>query len=196
MVICAESYLTADDGTEGVKLENALLIRDATAMPLISAPRSKTPSRRPERQVRSGTCAVRTQGTRNRDTVELAGQVPAVDLRQSGSRVSQQALASGVMVPVSNVLAFAVTVLVIIAIPGPSVLFTISRALTVGRRATLFTVAGNAVGVSVQVVSVAVGMGALVAASATAFTVVKYALAPVPCISLTSVYKRSDTVTP
>ncbi len=34
------------------------------------------------------------------------------------------------MVPASHVLAFAAVVTVVIAIPGPSVLFTISRALT------------------------------------------------------------------
>lgn len=78
------------------------------------------------------------------------------------------------MVPFSNIAAFAVTVLVIVALPGPSVLFTISRALTVGRRATLATVAGNAVGVALQVVAVAFGMGAVVAGSAVAFSVVKY----------------------
>ena len=45
------------------------------------------------------------------------------------------------MVPLSHVLAFAAGITVVIAIPGPSVLFTISRALTVGRRAALLTVA-------------------------------------------------------
>jgi threonine/homoserine/homoserine lactone efflux protein len=39
------------------------------------------------------------------------------------------------MVPASHVLAFVAVATVLIAIPGPSVLFTISRALTVGRRA-------------------------------------------------------------
>ena len=78
------------------------------------------------------------------------------------------------MVPLAHLLAFAVTVVVIVAIPGPSVLFTISRALTVGRRATLATVAGNAVGVLVQVVAVAFGMGAVVETSALAYSIVKY----------------------
>src|SRR5262249_27348280 len=36
------------------------------------------------------------------------------------------------MVPTTHLLAFALTCLVIIAVPGPSVLFTVSRALTVG----------------------------------------------------------------
>lgn len=75
--------------------------------------------------------------------------------------------------PISNFLAFAVVTVVIVAIPGPSVLFTITRALTVGRQAALLTVAGNAVGVYLQVLAVAFGMGAVVEGSAIVFTVIK-----------------------
>lgn len=78
------------------------------------------------------------------------------------------------MIPLSHVLAFAAVVAVVIAVPGPSVLFTISRALTVGRRAALLTVLGNAVGVYGQVVAVAVGMGTLVERSVLVFTVIKW----------------------
>jgi threonine/homoserine/homoserine lactone efflux protein len=70
-------------------------------------------------------------------------------------------------------LAFSVLSFLLIAVPGPSVLFTISRALTVGRRAALLTVLGNAVGVYAQVVAVAVGIGALLERSVEVFTVVK-----------------------
>ena len=79
------------------------------------------------------------------------------------------------MIPVSHVLAFAALVSVLIAIPGPSVLFTISRALTVGRRAALLTVTGNELGLCVQVVAVAFGVGAVVERSAQIITVVKLA---------------------
>jgi threonine/homoserine/homoserine lactone efflux protein len=79
------------------------------------------------------------------------------------------------MVPVSHVLAFAVVMTVLIAIPGPSVLFTISRALTVGRRAALLTVIGNEIGLCVQVVAVAFGFGAVVERSAQVLAVVKLA---------------------
>jgi threonine/homoserine/homoserine lactone efflux protein len=75
----------------------------------------------------------------------------------------------------SHVLAFATLSLVMIVIPGPSVLFTIGRALTVGRREALLTVAGNATGAYLQVVAVALGIGALVERSAVVFTVVKFA---------------------
>src|ERR1051326_4600631 len=75
----------------------------------------------------------------------------------------------------SQFLAFAALSAVIIAIPGPSVLFTISRALTVGRTCALFTVAGNELGGCVQVVAVAFGVGALVERSAEIFSIVKWA---------------------
>jgi len=78
------------------------------------------------------------------------------------------------VLPISSLLAFAIAAAVIVAIPGPSVLFTISRALTVGRRSALLTVVGNAVGVSAQVVAVAFGIGAVVESSIVAFTIVKY----------------------
>jgi threonine/homoserine/homoserine lactone efflux protein len=65
------------------------------------------------------------------------------------------------MVPLSHVLAFAAVVTVLIAVPGASVLFTISRALTVGRRAALLTVVGNEIGLCAQVIAVAFGMGAV-----------------------------------
>ena len=79
------------------------------------------------------------------------------------------------MVPASHVLAFAAVVTVLVAIPGPSVLFTVSRALTVGRRAALLTVVGNELGLCVQVVAVAFGVGAVVERSAQVITVVKLA---------------------
>lgn len=77
------------------------------------------------------------------------------------------------MITPTQLAAFAALTLVMVVVPGPSVMFTISRALTVGRRDALLTVVGNAVGVYLQVVAVAFGLGTLVAQSATVFTVVK-----------------------
>jgi threonine/homoserine/homoserine lactone efflux protein len=74
-----------------------------------------------------------------------------------------------------QVLAFAVVSLVFVAIPGPSVLFTVSRALTLGRRPALLTVVGNSAGVYVHVVAVALGIGAIVERSLAVFTVLKLA---------------------
>jgi threonine/homoserine/homoserine lactone efflux protein len=57
----------------------------------------------------------------------------------------------------------------LIVVPGPSVLFVISRGVALGRRAAVTTVVGNAAGVYVQVVAVALGVGALVERSAIVF---------------------------
>ena len=79
------------------------------------------------------------------------------------------------MIPVSHFLAFAAVAAVLTAVPGPSVLFTVSRAVSVGRRAALFTVVGNELGLVVQVIAVAFGAGALVQRSAEVFTAIKLA---------------------
>lgn len=68
---------------------------------------------------------------------------------------------------------FAALALVLIVIPGPSVMFVVGRAISVGRSAALLTVAGNAVGVYAQVLLVAVGLGAVVEHSMVVFTAVK-----------------------
>jgi threonine/homoserine/homoserine lactone efflux protein len=73
------------------------------------------------------------------------------------------------------ILAFLAASLVLVAIPGPSVLFIVGRALAHGRRAALASVAGNTTGVAVLVVVVALGLGAVAAASATVFTAIKLA---------------------
>lgn len=73
----------------------------------------------------------------------------------------------------SQVLGFALLSVVVIAVPGPSVLFTVGRALTVGRREALLSVAGNALGAYLQVVAVAVGVGVVIERSIAVLTVVK-----------------------
>lgn len=78
------------------------------------------------------------------------------------------------MLSTSQVLGFAVTCLIVIAIPGPSVLFVIGRALAYGRRTALASVAGNVAGVQVVGMSVALGVGTLVQRSDTVFGVVKF----------------------
>jgi threonine/homoserine/homoserine lactone efflux protein len=79
------------------------------------------------------------------------------------------------MPPTDRLVTFIVTAFVLIIIPGPSVLFTIGRALTVGRRGAFVSLAGNSVGVYLQVVAVAVGIGAVVQRSTEVYTVVKIA---------------------
>ena len=55
----------------------------------------------------------------------------------------------------SQWVAFLVASILFIQVPGPSLLFTIGRALTVGRREALLSVVGNAIGVTTQALLVA-----------------------------------------
>jgi threonine/homoserine/homoserine lactone efflux protein len=51
--------------------------------------------------------------------------------------------------------------------------FVTSRSLTLGRRAGLATVLGNAVGVYARMLAIAIGLGTIVEQSLAVFTVVK-----------------------
>src|SRR5262245_841274 len=77
------------------------------------------------------------------------------------------------MLDLDRVAAFAITAFVIIVIPGPSVLFAIGQAVAHGRRAAVVSVLGNACGVYLQAVCVAVGIGAVVQQSIVVFTTLK-----------------------
>jgi threonine/homoserine/homoserine lactone efflux protein len=79
------------------------------------------------------------------------------------------------MVPVSHLLTFVVAAALLIALPGPSVLFVIGRTLAFGRRAGLLSVVGNELGMLVQTGLVALGVGAIVAQSIVVLTVIKFA---------------------
>ena len=75
----------------------------------------------------------------------------------------------------TSLTAFAALSFALIVVPGPSVMFVISRAVTVGRSAAITTVVGNAAGVYCQVLLVAIGLGAIVERSIAVFTLVKLA---------------------
>jgi threonine/homoserine/homoserine lactone efflux protein len=79
------------------------------------------------------------------------------------------------MPDVGRLASFALISFAIIVVPGPSVLFVISRGITLGRRAAITTVLGNEAGLMVQVVAVAFGLGAIVERSIAAFTILKFA---------------------
>ena len=79
------------------------------------------------------------------------------------------------MVPAARIAEFAILSWALIIVPGPNVLFVISRSLQQGRAAGLAAVAGGQLGECVQVSAVALGIGALVEASAEVFTVIKLA---------------------
>src|SRR6267378_2105460 len=77
--------------------------------------------------------------------------------------------------PVSTWLAFALASAVMGLIPGPGVTSIVGYALSSGRRTALASVAGMAIGnVTAMALSLA-GAGAILASSALAFTVLKWA---------------------
>ncbi|HEY5835191.1 LysE family translocator [Streptomyces sp.] len=65
--------------------------------------------------------------------------------------------------------------LVLVLIPGPSVLFVLGRALALGRRAALGSVLGNSVGAYALAGLVSVGLGEVVARSVAVFVALKLA---------------------
>lgn len=73
----------------------------------------------------------------------------------------------------SQLLGFLVASEALLIVPGPSVLFVVSRGVTHGRRAAVATVVGNTAGSAVQAIAVAAGLGAVVATSTTVFTAMK-----------------------
>ena len=77
------------------------------------------------------------------------------------------------MLPTAHLAAFVLAVWVLILVPGPSVLFAVSRGVALGRRAALATVLGNTLGLFVQLVFVSLGVGALIARSDAVFTTLK-----------------------
>jgi len=70
---------------------------------------------------------------------------------------------------------FIATALALLAIPGPAVLYVVSRSIDQGRRAGLVSVLGITTGTIVLIVAAAVGLASLVLASQVAFDVVRYA---------------------
>ena len=79
------------------------------------------------------------------------------------------------MPPASHLLAFGLVSFVLIVVPGPNVLFVISRSLMLGRAAGVGTAFGGQLGVYAQVAAVAFGIGALVERSVALFSVIKLA---------------------
>ena len=77
--------------------------------------------------------------------------------------------------PVELWLAFVAASAVLLIIPGPTILTVISYSMSHGRRANVPLVAAVALGDSTALVVSLLGLGALLAASAFWFTVVKWA---------------------
>jgi threonine/homoserine/homoserine lactone efflux protein len=70
---------------------------------------------------------------------------------------------------------FAAASAALVAIPGPAVLYIVTRGVVHGRRGALLSVAGVESGNFLAVLAATVGLAALISSSATVFSVVKYA---------------------
>jgi threonine/homoserine/homoserine lactone efflux protein len=77
------------------------------------------------------------------------------------------------MIAQDTLLAFIVAAFVMVVIPGPTVLFTIGRAMSLGRMGGFLSIFGTAIGSIVLVVAVALGIGTVIAQSIALFTIVK-----------------------
>ena len=73
----------------------------------------------------------------------------------------------------STIALFALASLALAVVPGPAVTYIVAQSVDKGRRAGLASAAGVASGGLVHVTAATVGLSALIASSATAFTVVK-----------------------
>ncbi len=78
------------------------------------------------------------------------------------------------MPSLDSLVAFALASLALLVIPGPAVLYVINRSISDGRSIALAGVAGLELGNFVHVIAATVGLSAVIAASATAFGVVKW----------------------
>ncbi|MGA3223642.1 MAG: LysE family translocator [Acidobacteriaceae bacterium] len=77
--------------------------------------------------------------------------------------------------PVNDLLLFSTAALILLVIPGPSVLYVVARSLDQGRKAGLASTSGISTGTLAHVVAATLGLSALLLSSATAYSVVKYA---------------------
>jgi threonine/homoserine/homoserine lactone efflux protein len=74
-----------------------------------------------------------------------------------------------------TLLVFAAASVVLAVVPGPAVIYIVTRSVRHGRTAGLVSMLGVEAGNLVHVAAAAVGLSALLASSATAFNVVRYA---------------------
>ena len=74
----------------------------------------------------------------------------------------------------STLLVFAAASLALLIVPGPAVVYIVTRSLSQGRSAGMVSMLGVQTGGLVHVAAAAIGVSAVLASSATAFAIVKY----------------------
>ncbi len=78
------------------------------------------------------------------------------------------------MPSIESLLAFGIASLALLVIPGPAVLYIINRSVADGRNVALSAVAGLEIGNFMHVIAATVGLSAVIATSAAAFSAVKW----------------------
>ena len=78
------------------------------------------------------------------------------------------------MIDPSRLTVFCAASIAIAAVPGPAVLYIVTRSVEHGRRAGLASAGGAAAGAALQTIAAAAGLASLLIASSTAFNAVKY----------------------
>ncbi len=92
---------------------------------------------------------------------------------------------------------FSLAALALLAVPGPAVLYIVSQSVARGRRAGLVSMLGIETGGLFHVAAAAIGLSALLASSAHAFTVVKYTgAAYLIALGLFRLFRRSEKENP
>ncbi|NGN66837.1 LysE family translocator [Streptomyces sp. A7024] len=93
--------------------------------------------------------------------------------------------------------AFAAAALGLVLLPGPNLLYIVTRSVAQGRRAGLFSALGVETGTLVHVSAAVVGVSALVARSEVAFAALKYAgAAYLLYLGVRALFSRTPAATP
>ncbi len=101
------------------------------------------------------------------------------------------------MPTLDSLLAFSAATIVLLLIPGPAILYLVNRTVTDGREVGLAAVAGLEVGDTIQAAAAALGLSAVLATSATAFNVIKWAgVAYLVITGISTLLRASDPIDP
>ena len=115
-------------------------------------------------------------GARRAALADDLGRRPEPDARRPPDRLGPERM----IVQPETLAVFALAALAILAVPGPAVVYIVTRSIHQGRAAGLASVLGIHVGTLVHLTFAVVGLSAILVSSATAFTVVKVLGARVP----------------
>lgn len=92
---------------------------------------------------------------------------------------------------------FAVAALALLVVPGPSVLYIVARSVEGGRSAGLISMLGVQAGAAVHIAFAAIGLSAILASSAAAFSVVKWlGAAYLIWLGISTLLARDEAETP